>query len=717
MKSVKLRGITLSKGKLEGKLVYISTSKDLEKLDENSIAVLSDCGKSISLEAINLSKGAINSQMSITAHLSLNLSNKAYVIIPDISELEDGEFYRIEVIELETLDSEMLSYINRAESDNVEQYGGKGAKLDLISKIPKIYVPDYFTIPIQEIVSKLYSNKKLQHYLYNIADDEIITKELFSDFKTYVLSKLKLEFSKPNNIYFSDNVLFAVRSSGLNEDGDDDPMAGKYDSFLKITKNKLDYYIKKVVMSAFTDHEYVGQKGVLLKRINDYPKIAVVIQKMVNNPLFSGAFFSHASNKKPYPIVEAVYKGYADIFMDGKIGADLSIVSSIKDDNIEELRLFNGDKVLYNENIKLFVKLFEQAVKIYKATGYGDSEFVIDGNKNIYWVQARPLAVEVAKYPISEIVDRTGFAPIAVEYYKKLAPMVSQANLTEELNIQIFDIAEGYFGYDSNIRKRDVKFLEKIKNDISFLKDVTKYGYKIENEISILIKDVEDGKYVFENIKDKLFNLLVLHGAVQLPFSIPTSGSKDRHKSISVDKTVQLKYFDELADKWIAQSGLSDFNSGVDLITFLRTPVENSWQIMQNKMISSVKRKANITYLDCYSIALFEFRDVPYFNSSVYLNIDNPNNDINFHGQKYEDDLLNIVKLFRNNKIMYNDELTTVDRGKVVRNIKERLSDDLAISFEIISDYLLMKGETNETHSLYRGKFFLWYAENEYNTK
>jgi len=703
LNSLKIKGKVINPGLFSGKLVFVRNINDLSRLDNNSIAVLINCGKSISMNAIDKSKCAINTQMALTAHLSLNLKDKPYAISADVKNLKENSYYEISIENVNKIYSEMVNYIKPITNNDLTENGGKGSKLLLLNKINKFNIPNFQIITISYILKNINSPlvKKILNKNYN--EDDLINDYIFEELKSIMYS---IDFEL--NFCLDKSKTYAVRSSGVDEDSVDNPMAGYFDSFLNVSYNNIKLNIKKVILSAF-NNELIGRKIIDLY---NYPKIAVVIQEMVLKPLYSGTFFTHISNSEPYPIVEAVYKNYGEKLMNSDSGADIAYSIEISNNTINKLTPIYFSNIIDKNPHDLFLNISSEALEIYKNTGYGDCEFVVNDEYKIHWVQARPLGHNIAKYEIAELVNRTGYSDMAIQYYKKLAPTVSKVHFLKDFNINCFTLEKGIFGYCKKIRNRDKVFHNLIKENISYLIKVKDYGWEIERKIEVKIKQ--------KNVKlNELFDLLIIHGAIQLPFSIPTLALKDRFNSFAVDSEKENTYFDTLADNWISISKIELFNSGVEMIDFLRKPIENNWMYMQIKEMNKIKNKSisNITYFDLIEIALFELRDLPLINDYYFNSIIDEKNDKNINNIY----LIELAKKIRNHDLKPNLSNELIQQKRLRNKISNLMNDTLPPkekrTYKIVEEYLLMKGEINETHSYYRGKVFSMVAHYFYRNK
>jgi pyruvate,water dikinase len=125
--------------------------------------------------------------------------------------------------------------------------------------------------------------------------------------KTKILAKFDLLNTKK----------VAVRSSGINEDGQNQSFAGQFDTHLNVTKKDLITKITAVKNSTGDAQKYSGKK--------DLP-VAVIIQKMLT-PQVSGVTFStNPITNNPDEIVIEAVSGLGEKLVSGVTTPDLFII-------------------------------------------------------------------------------------------------------------------------------------------------------------------------------------------------------------------------------------------------------------------------------------------------------------------------------------------------------------------------------------------------------
>ncbi len=211
------------------------------------------------------------------------------------------------------------------QSDSLENHlqesGGKGYNLAKLFQ-QNITVPEFFVV----------TNTLFQEYKKFIKFDESKYENLSFSEKTKEIENLFSQNEIPNNLYqpiekilatndFS-NKLFAVRSSGLDEDSSDHSFAGMFSSFLfQETHEQVNLAIRKCWASAYTERalEYRKKNGLNLSNI----AMGVVIQRMINSEK-SGVLFTRNPVDpldRDNLIIDSVY-GQGEGLVSGLLDAD-----------------------------------------------------------------------------------------------------------------------------------------------------------------------------------------------------------------------------------------------------------------------------------------------------------------------------------------------------------------------------------------------------------
>ena len=229
----------------------------------------------------------------------------------------------------------------------------------------------------------------------------------------------------------------AVRSSATIEDGTNFSNAGQYETFLNVdTKDEFISAVKGCIDSLNNYRSQVYSKTFLSgDKAEVENKMTVVVQKMVDAKC-AGVLFTKDPMKAKAVLIECVD------------GLGESLVSGAK--TAQQYKVEDG-KILDNENNLLedeeVLSLYQSAKKAEKEFGMPmDMEWAMDSDKNIYFVQARPITVSVEdEVTISEfdyahdVTDQT----------------ITTCNVREMLSTAVtpLTMSTSVFGLDYGMRK------------------------------------------------------------------------------------------------------------------------------------------------------------------------------------------------------------------------------------------------------------------------
>ena len=202
-----------------------------------------------------------------------------------------------------------MKYISDKDWENAENapIGGKAANLFKLAKLG-FNVPNFAVIPADVLVGLLPPNTSFANILESI--DQIIIPDQFLEDLTG---------------HFPDTTYFAVRSSGLNEDGGQFSFAGQYESYLFVEKKHLAEKIKQVWASAFAERvdQYRTHNG--LERSDG---IAVIVQRMINAEVSGVGFGMHpVTGNQNQKLISAVY-GLGEGIVSGELDADSYLIEN-----------------------------------------------------------------------------------------------------------------------------------------------------------------------------------------------------------------------------------------------------------------------------------------------------------------------------------------------------------------------------------------------------
>ena len=472
----------LTAGNFHGRITYIGRVEDLAKIKSDSIVLLMPCPKTVALMAMERAAATVNLTKSLTAHLSYGrVASTPYAVAfswPN-GYPREGQQVTLNIIRPPARPS--CIYFPDVKPESVsytELIGGKAAGL-LLLKV------NGFSVPIFRVVgTDLLASWTAKEEFHLAAQGWMEQQSLDS------------------------RTLWAVRSSANVEDGVDDPMSGAFESILDLSPAAVPKAIERVLTSTESIEIRSRIRSGTLKTT---PRMAIIVQEMVQEPLLSGAVFIPAPDDPATLLVEGRLLTTGEALMDGRAVPD---VVGRYDIEGKELRyeapfLDVSAPRLLRERVAVLAK---EAIRIYLVTGRGDIEYAIDKSGTIWWLQAR---VQPA---VVEIVDRRGFSAAAQNYYRMLAFRVNEANCTPPIYFRCVDLPDGRFGYSVGIYHRDRLFHQMIKTNPTHLAEVTRFGWETEEKMSKMIASLAD------HTAESVLDLLTLHGAVQLPFSIPMGG-------------------------------------------------------------------------------------------------------------------------------------------------------------------------------------------------
>lgn len=291
----------------------------------------------------------------------------------------------------------MIKYITPTDKSALleEEIGGKAKNLFRLQELG-MNVPKWMVIP-QESLLALIPKKLQEAENNNLIIDHIENLWLGDAFHEEV--KHYFNYSQNPNAYF------AVRSSAVDEDGNEFSFAGQFESYLYVSYAELEEKIKKVWCSAFSERVSIYRNE---NKLSTKLSIAVIIQEMIHADASGVAFgINPATGDRKAHIISAVY-GLGEGLVSGELNADNFIV---KNRFIEKQLVTKEHAIVQNESgtgtkkIKLPADKYNSAcltdhqvlqiscilTKLTKAFGKPqDIEFAIAKNQ-VYLLQARPI--------------------------------------------------------------------------------------------------------------------------------------------------------------------------------------------------------------------------------------------------------------------------------------------------------------------------------------
>lgn len=327
--------------------------------------------------------------------------------------------------------SKLTVFIDKAAESPVKVVGGKARNIAICKKAG-FKVPDGFCITTEGYRLFLNSNK-----LYYLIDKEV-TRKSFDDMRweeiwdsalrirsSFMKGKmpkgLKLEIeSKLSN--WSDDTLFSIRSSSVEEDSKTYSFAGVHESFVNVSKKDVMEKVKLVWASLWNDRSLLYKKEKELDSAES--AMAILIQKMEKRDISGLAFTIDPSKKDRDTAIIETIEGSLNFLVDN-VEAPERVKIDKKTESIKEHILVGKKEILNDKSIlDIFRKiikleeLFKEPVDI-EWTGLGEKFTVL---------QVRPIT-SAGEDPISERKWYLTLAPrgqklidLAEKVEKKLIP-------------------------------------------------------------------------------------------------------------------------------------------------------------------------------------------------------------------------------------------------------------------------------------------------------
>ncbi len=222
------------------------------------------------------------------------------------------------------------------------EVGGKAFNLFQLLQLG-IHVPKFVVIP----------NTALQKVLQTINPKN--TLEIQQKILEFEFADLHFESMED---YFSPDTIFAVRSSGIDEDGNERSFAGQFETQLCIPFSELPNVVKQIWLSAFSDRVKIYRE---ITGLTFTGNIAVIIQEMVHSDISGVAFgINPLTNQKNERVINAVY-GLGEGLVSGTLNADQYVVNA---GNIESIVVEKPEKLIFNQEDGADIKLIEVDEKL-----------------------------------------------------------------------------------------------------------------------------------------------------------------------------------------------------------------------------------------------------------------------------------------------------------------------------------------------------------------
>ena len=233
--------------------------------------------------------------------------------------------------------------------------------------------------------------------------------------QTKLAPQVQAELSAALACLCPNNEPVAVRSSALDEDGEQHSFAGQLDSFLLVAPQEVAGKVVAVWRSAFNERGLVYRRENGLEQPPQAP--AVLIQHMINSEMSGVAFSADPVNGRQDITVIGAVRGLGDALVSGKVNADTYRVD-YQGQVLENLPA--GQQAVLNEmQIREVASLVRRAEAFFGCPQ--DVEWAIESNQ-LYLLQARPITT-LAKRPTDDIFNLWDNSNIAESYPGLTTPL------------------------------------------------------------------------------------------------------------------------------------------------------------------------------------------------------------------------------------------------------------------------------------------------------
>jgi len=224
---------------------------------------------------------------------------------------------------------------------------------------------------LDDLGGKAYHLSKLSNWGFNVPAGYIVTQGWFANEDKNKLLDL-----------LSENKVYAVRSSALDEDGSDFSFAGLQETFLNVKKENIYEMVLKCYQSQWSERAKAYREQ---HNISTSSGMTVVIQEMVEADFAGVIFTQHPMSNRIDEVVIEVVEGLGENLVSGlKTPSDYIIDKASKEIKSQVL----NKCALKEEQI---IRLTDIALAIEKKyESYQDIEFAIKDDE-IYILQSRPI--------------------------------------------------------------------------------------------------------------------------------------------------------------------------------------------------------------------------------------------------------------------------------------------------------------------------------------
>lgn len=664
-RNIQVDGAVITPGDFTGRVVYVSEETDLETLATTDVALLQSCSKSVAFTAVSTALATVNLTRSLTQHITHGRdSHHPYAVATSwpMGYPRNGESVKLLFLTSdESAPAGHLPDFPPSPVQNVDKIGGKAAGLELLLS-KGFNVPPFITLTHNDI-------------------NGWESVEGF-DFGDEVIGRLKSQLLED-----VDRGSWAVRSSSDLEDADGTPLSGSFKSFVDVGWEQIPKRIRDVRASVRGSEIRARLRS---GNLSDLPRMSVVVQRMVTDLKFAGTVFVPSPQDFSSLLIEAQCRRSAEGLMDGRENPDV-VEYYVCTHLSPEITARAGNPHSYLKSVAI------EAFRIYSLTGRGDLEFAVDMNDRIWWLQARMLNAAI------EVVDRRGFSATAKAYYRMLAFGVHVANQTQASFFRSFELSDGRLGYSVGIRHRDRVFHDKLRSDLRHLEEVIAFGWMVEEHLAKLVCNLEstDNAFILEQ--------LVLHGAVQLPFSIPMDGSfMSRFRSKPLDSVPSKGMLEEFLSGIINRiPGGWDVGRVREILLQPRSTYST---IATSRVLLRLSNSPPgiLTRLEIVEYWASEWRDLPDMSETGLAKL---GKDLSARLMRIRSSPTEALQLLQ--KVDSYDsqcQQSRLRRESFLALARTALPHEDWCELDLWAKYLEMKAETNETHALYRGQCFAHFA-------
>ncbi len=336
-----------------------------------------------------------NTNLPLTDKEKIKLKNKAEEVKDNMYENIDEKYtanyyenteYNETNVNKFTKENDIVG-LDKIKSNQKNMFGGKTVELAKIIEELKEFKEYDVIVPagigLSKNVCEQYCGEKFivsNNILRNLINENKITEnEKIENLRKEIIGIIEKSKNEEIEKYILKNIdenkYYAVRSSGIGEDGKEHAFAGMGESVLNVKGSDIIKEIKNVWKSFYNEQaiEYMLNTGQFIQP-------AVLIQEMVP-AAYAGVAFSR--NEKGYLIIN-VTKGLGDKVVDGTVTPDEIEVNPITGEKVDP----NVETILTPKQIK---ELNDTIMFLEEKAGYPtDNEFAFDKDGNLNILQRRP---------------------------------------------------------------------------------------------------------------------------------------------------------------------------------------------------------------------------------------------------------------------------------------------------------------------------------------